>query len=249
MHRILCRDVMRKLRVMVAETRRHADAQGTSLEDTLAWLLFLAGTAISRLGERLDVPWLVYNPFLFGWFHLVSVRVAPGLYRALLTVFPDARRFADVGAGSGGMAAHGRRLGLDVVACEYSPFGRLFARAQGVRSVPFDVGTDSPRMLGAEVDVAYCIEVAEHMPADLGERLVAFLVGAAPLLMFTAAHPGQGGQGHINEQSREYWIDRFEKRGMTYLPDQTDRLQEALSEQLRHGRWISENAMVFGRGR
>jgi hypothetical protein len=104
-------------------------------------------------------------------------------------------------------------------------------------------------MLGAEADVAYCIEVAEHMPADLGERLVAFLGGAAPLVMFTAAHPGQGGQGHINEQSREYWIDRFEKRGMTYLPDQTDRLQEALSEHLRHGRWISENAMVFGRGR
>jgi adenine-specific DNA methylase len=131
MHRILCRDVMRKVRVMVAETRRHADAQGTSPEDTLAWLLFLSGTAVSRLGERLDVPWLVYNPFLFGWFHLVSVRVAPGLYRALRTVFPEARRFADVGAGSGGMAAHGGRLGLDVVACEYSPFGRLFARAQG----------------------------------------------------------------------------------------------------------------------
>lgn len=162
--------------------------------------------------------------------------MAPGLYRALRIVFPEARRFADVGAGSGGMAAHGRRLGLDVVACEDSPFGRLFARAQGVTSVPFDVGTDSPRMLGAEADVAYCIEVAEHMPADLGERLVAFLGGAAPLVMFTAAHPGQGGQGHINEQPREYWIDRFEKRGMTYLPDQTDRLQEALSEHLRHGR-------------
>jgi SAM-dependent methyltransferase len=215
--------------------------------DSLAWLLFLIGTAISRLGERLDVPWLVYNPFLFGWFHLVSVRVAPGLYRALQAAFPDAARFADVGAGSGGMAAYGRRLGLDVVACEYSPIGRLLARIQGVPSMPFDVRADSRRILGAEADLAYCIEVAEHMPAELGERLVTFLGEAAPYVMFTAAPPGQGGQGHINEQPREYWIDRFEKTGMTYLPELTDRLRQDLSEHLRYGLWISENAMVFGR--
>lgn len=56
---------------------------------------------------------------------------------------------------------------------------------------------------------------------------VAFLGEAAPLVLFTAAHSGQGGQGHINEQSRAYWIDRFEKHGMTYLRDHSYRLQEA----------------------
>ena len=145
------------------------------------------------------------------------------------------------------MAAYGRRIGLDVNACEYSPVGRLLARAQGVRSMPFDVRTDTARMLGPEADIAYCTEVAEHLTAELGDRLVAFLGEVAPLVLFTAAYPGQGGQGHINEQSREYWIDRFEKHGMAYLPDHSHRLQEALSEHLRHGRWISKNVMMFGR--
>jgi SAM-dependent methyltransferase len=231
----------------VHASRRHADALGRSPRDLLTWALFVTGTGVSRVGQRLGVSWLIYNPLLFGWFHLVSVRTAPGLYAALRTTFPQARRVADVGAGSGAMAAQGRRLGLDVVACEHSPFGRAFARAQGVTSMPFDVGTTSPAVLGGPADLAYCIEVAEHLPAELGDRLVAFLAATAPLVLFTAAHPGQGGQGHVNEQPREYWIDRFATGGMTYLPDQTGRLRAALEQHLHHGPWIAQNAMVFAR--
>jgi SAM-dependent methyltransferase len=247
MNRAPLAEMTATLRAKVNETRRHAGAQGGTREDTLIWLLFVVGTAISRVGERLGAPWLIYNPVLFGFFHLVGVRVAPGLYRALADELPDARRLADVGAGSGAMAAHGRRLGLDVVACEHSPFGRMFARAQGVASVPFDVRTDSPGILGAAADVAYCIEVAEHLPPELGQKLVAFLCQTAPLVLFTAAHPGQGGQGHINEQSREYWVDQFTEQGMEYLPNRTRRMQQGLSEHLEYGRWIPENVMIFGR--
>lgn len=238
----------RGIQSTIAASRRHADAQGDGGQDLILWLLFVAGTATSRLGERLGVSWLTYNPLLFGWFHLVGARIAPGLYAALREVFPDACRYADVGAGSGAMAAEGRRLGLDVVACEYSRFGRMFARAHGVRSLPFDVATSSPAMLGAPADVAYSIEVAEHVPEALADHLVEFLSAAAPIVVFTAAVPGQGGQGHVNEQPREYWIERFAQHGMTYLEDRTEELHDALTTHLRAGNWVAANVMVFARG-
>jgi hypothetical protein len=90
--------------------------------------------------------------------------------------------------------------------------------------------------------------VAEHLPPELGDALVAFLGGLGPRVLFTAAAPGQGGQGHINEQPREYWIDRFAACGMQYLPGETDRIRAALCQHLSHGRWIADNALVFGRG-
>lgn len=228
-------------------SRRHADAQGTGAQDLLVWMLFVSGTAVSRMGERLGVAWLTYNPLLFGWFHLVGARIAPGLWAALREVFPGARRFADVGAGSGAMAAHGRGLGLDVVACEYSRFGRLFARLQGVRSRPFDVASSSPSRLGAPADVAYSIEVAEHVPEALADRFVAFISATAPIVVFTAATPGQGGQGHVNEQPRGYWIEHFARHGMAYQGNATAELVAALDAHLTGGSWVAANAMVFAR--
>ena len=49
-------------------------------------------------------------------------------------------------------------------------------------------------------DLAMCLEVAEHLPASAGARLVHTLTQAAPLVLFSAAVPGQGGSHHINEQ-------------------------------------------------
>ena len=239
--------VTRVPRAAFAQTKRHADVQANGPAELLTVALFVVGTALSRLGERLRVSWLVYNPFLFGWFHLVSVRVAPGLIGSLRAVFPTATKYADVGAGSGGIAAYAKNSGLDVVACEYSPIGRLFARAQGVRSVRFDVAADSPAILGHEAHIAYCIEVAEHLPEAMGERLIRFLSAAAPTVVFTAAPPGQGGQGHINEKPQPYWIERFRQAGMDYLADQTAQLRSQLRANLQHGRWIPDNVMVFQR--
>jgi hypothetical protein len=209
--------------------------------------LYTVATAISRLGERLAMPWLTYNPLLFVWFHRVSAAVAPALYSAMCSVFPQAKRYADVGAGSGAMAAYGKALGLDVVACEYSPFGRLAARLQGVRSLPFDVTSAVDDGLEMRSDVAYCIEVAEHLPAQLGTSLVRFLAQMAPKVVFTAAHPGQGGHGHINEQPQSYWIGEFERAGMQHSAGLSQTLRARLGSTLTQADYLAENAMVFVR--
>jgi SAM-dependent methyltransferase len=58
-----------------------------------------------------------------------------------------------------------------------------------------------------------CLEVAEHLPEEEADGLVGSLVMSAPVIIFAAGIPGQGGQGHINEQWPTYWFKKFVKHG------------------------------------
>ena len=60
-------------------------------------------------------------------------------------------------------------------------------------------------------DVAICLEVAEHLPAQAAELLVKSLTMHADKIIFSAACPGQEGQGHINCQWPSYWQALFNK--------------------------------------
>lgn len=66
---------------------------------------------------------------------------------------------------------------------------------------------------GFPYDLAVCLEVAEHLPAGAGDGLVRTLCDLAPVVLFSAAVPGQGGHGHLNEQWPDYWTERFRPRG------------------------------------
>jgi SAM-dependent methyltransferase len=204
------------------------------------------GSFLMDIGERHSISWLVYNPANFLWWHGAELSSAPGVAQALDSAFPRARRFADVGAGTGVFGAALSRRGRDVVACEHDRFGRWLARQQGLDVVPLDLGHDPPAALSGPVDVAFCFEVAEHLPPDLGDRLVAFLSALAPAVVFSAAHRGQGGEGHVNEQSREYWRERFADQGMSEDEALTARLSAELGE-LRAVPWLGRNVMVLRR--
>jgi SAM-dependent methyltransferase len=64
-------------------------------------------------------------------------------------------------------------------------------------------------------DLVISLEVAEHLPAERASAFVAQLAQLGDFILFSAAIPGQGGTGHVNEQWPEYWIDRFERQGYT----------------------------------
>jgi glycogen synthase len=206
-----------------------------------------AGWLLSAAGQRLGVGWLTYNPVVIGWYHARAVNDASAVIDALEQMAPAARSFADVGAGSGAFAAEAQRRGHRVAACEHSRIGRWMARRQGVDSRPFDLARSPPALLGRPSDLAYCFEVAEHVPPGLAERLVAFVAGHAPLVVFSAAQPGQGGLGHVNEQPEAYWIARFEDAGMRHRADLTASLRAALAAAGLQSRWLVDNVMVFER--
>ena len=70
-----------------------------------------------------------------------------------------------------------------------------------------------PLQLPRGFDLAMSLEVAEHLPAAEAGRFVRDLTRLAPVVMFSAAVPGQGGTHHVNEQWPDYWAALFDANG------------------------------------
>ena len=194
----------------------------------------------SAAGERLGAEWLIYNPLMLLQYHRYARHDALPVMRAIRSTFPGSVTLIDVGAGTGTYAAAAQSIGLSVLACERSLFGRAFARALRVSTMKLDL--DAPPADLPTFDIACCFEVAEHVPPATGERLVEFLVSLSQAIVFTAAPPGQGGQGHINEQPQEYWIDLFGDYGAVVDTAKTNSLKNssrACRSRLRGFREIS----------
>jgi SAM-dependent methyltransferase len=116
----------------------------------------------------------------------------------------------DVGCGTGLILARLAAHGVDVRGIEgsrhairRSPVPDRIVRANLERGVP-DLG---------RFDLCMCIEVAEHLPGRCAAPLVEGLTRSSDTVVFTAATPGQGGDHHVNEQPRSYWLELFGRRG------------------------------------
>lgn len=200
---------------------------------------------LTNLGERRGSDWLIYNPLRMRMYHRYAARDAAPVIGAIEAVLADLHSYADVGCGSGAFAAEAKRRGHPITGYERSGFGRWLARRQDVNCVPFDLRQELSAVTAARADLAYSFEVAEHLPPPLGDRLVHFLTLIAPVVVFTAAQPGQGGSGHVNEQPREYWARRFAVHDFVELSDVTRTLSAEFLERGVQGAWFARNVAVY----
>ena len=100
----------------------------------------------------------------------------------------------------------------------------------------------------ARRDLVLCLEVAEHLPPEAADTLCDTLAQATGgTLLFSAATPGQGGSGHLNEQPHDYWRAKLEARGLRFDSEATDRIRRIWSEVTLAAWWYSKNLMVFRR--
>ena len=90
-------------------------------------------------------------------------------------------------------------------------------------------------------DLAVCLEVAEHLPESSASDLVRTLTTLAPIVLFSAAVPGQGGVGHINERWPSYWKSRFEEHGFQRL----DPIRRRIWKNQRVHWWYRQNIFLF----
>lgn len=90
-------------------------------------------------------------------------------------------------------------------------------------------------------DLALCLEVAEHLGARASRPLVRLLTRAAPLVLFSAAVPGQGGIDHQNEQWPEYWRSLFAEHGYRRL----DPVRRHIWQDPRVAGWYQQNLFLF----
>lgn len=88
-----------------------------------------------------------------------------------------------------------------------------------------------------KADVAIATEVAEHLSDRAGDRLVGLLTDSAPLVVWSAAIPGQGGEGHVSERPVTYWMDRFAARGFRVAVASTGILHGAILPRISGAPW------------
>jgi SAM-dependent methyltransferase len=153
----------------------------------------------------------------------------------------------DLGCGNGFLIDFLKQQGVRVKGVE----GSKSALPHVPETVKADIVISSvtrPLSLGL-FDLVISTEVAEHVPKRQSTRLVDNMVRHATKgLFFTAAHPGQWGDGHINCQSKDYWKGLFAQRGWFVCETLQSQLEQAIRSKPEIDKslpWVSQNLMAL----
>jgi SAM-dependent methyltransferase len=161
--------------------------------------------------------------------------VAPLIYDLL-----HPHSVVDVGCGRGAWLRAFEECGVKHVQGfdgDYVDRERLLIAREAFK--PYDLST--LRKIDGHFDLAICLEVLEHLPPEAGRNVVNALTEAASVVLFSAAVPGQGGTGHVNEQWPSYWRELFERRGYIFL----DLLRRKIRDDQSVKFWYRQNIMLF----
>lgn len=146
----------------------------------------------------------------------------------------------DVGCGTGAWMAEFSRAGVVKVSGIdgrwIDPAVMRVADSSVIRrhlALPLDI-TD-------QFALAVCLEVAQTLENEHADQLIASLVSLATLVLFSAAPPGQGGFGHVNEQPIQWWQDRFQQYGYRLVSP----IGRMFAQDPKVSWWYSNNMVLF----
>jgi SAM-dependent methyltransferase len=146
----------------------------------------------------------------------------------------------DVGCGVGAWLAAFRKAGVDDVLGldgEYVPRDMLQIEPERFMAA----NLQDPPKLDRRFDLAISLEVGEHLPDEASDRLVGTLCDCAPVVMFSAATPLQGGTGHVNERPLSYWAEKFAARGHKPI----DAVRPLIWDDENVKFWYRQNTMLY----
>lgn len=144
----------------------------------------------------------------------------------------------DIGCGAGSWLAEFRAKGME-------DYLGIDGNSTPVMDLPpenfIQVDLTQSISVNRRFDLAICLEVAEHLPATRADGLVRDLVQLAPVILFSAAIPGQGGTHHINERWPDYWFSKFSSHGYGV----NDQLRLELWSDDRIEWWYRQNIVLY----
>ena len=125
---------------------------------------------------------------------------ALGMIRHLPRMFPNVTSVADVGGGPGHYLTGFRGTAHTLVTIE--PIDAGWCVHLGVEQLTYDIFTSHNKHMPV-YDMTMSVEVAEHIPLRLQPKMVDWLIDhSRTWIVFTAAHPGQPGEGHAPESMK-----------------------------------------------
>jgi SAM-dependent methyltransferase len=180
-----------------------------------------------------------YDDQFFAWVDRTADRSARRVV-PLVQGWVGPRSVADVGCGRGAWLAVWREAGAERIVGydgDYVDRERLRVDRDQFRAVDLR----DPPPIEERFDLAQSLEVAEHLEPDAAPRLVAFLCGLADVVLFSAAPPGQGGEGHVHEREPSYWAGLFAARGYAAF----DALRPVLAGDPDVDPWYKYNSLLY----
>ncbi len=152
------------------------------------------------------------------------------------------RSVVDVGCGTGAWLAEFERQGVqDILGVDgpHIPVEQLEIDPGSFLAADFI----QPLRFRGQFDLAMSLEVAEHLKPAQSEQFIESLTNLAPVVLFSAAIPYQGGEHHLNEQWPVYWVERFAARDYVAL----DPFRSWLWERSDVDWWYAQNLLLFVR--
>ena len=151
-----------------------------------------------------------------------------------------ARRVVDVGCGSGVWLSVFKENGVrEILGIDGAYIDKKILHISGDEFRAADL--QQPIREERQFDLAVCLEVAEHIPAQFAATLVNSLTGLAPVVLFSASIPFQGGEGHCNEQWQPYWIKLFQERGYVAI----DYIRRKIWDRNDIHYWYAQNVFLY----
>lgn len=196
------------------------------------------------LNEIAKWPWV--NQYMGAYYEEInegSIKSAKAIFEVLKTwdryELNKVVSVIDVGCGVGswhlGMGAKYDYYGID----HKVPKHRL--QFPESHYADYDLNSNTPFPFNRKFDLAICTEVAEHLPESSAEKLVKLLCSLSDRVLFSAAIPHQGGNGHLNEQWQPYWEKLFIQKGMKYTHSMVEDLFWKEEVEL----WYRQNCLYF----
>jgi len=182
---------------------------------------------------RYDADWQANHRWTQQW--------SWGCFVTLLHLFEKPKTLPDMGCGEGHIPRGALQLGIDALGSDMSIERPALAVFKADLTKPL-------RLSRISFDWVISWEVAEHLPASAADTYCESLARhVGTFLFFTAATPGQGGDGHINEQPHAYWVEKLGKAGLILKPEMTEMVRHAWEKIAGPCWWYPQNLRIFAR--